>query len=70
MFVSSIIGPPAGLNRQLVPYFLEIYLKFKMKYFVALLLIAALVAADKAEEERPKTYRRLIPADVLRGKWT
>lgn len=39
-----------------------------MKYLVALLVIAAVVfAEDSAEQERPKTYRRLIPADVLRG---
>ncbi|XP_015115685.1 uncharacterized protein LOC107040226 [Diachasma alloeum] len=37
-----------------------------MKYVVAVLLIVALAAAQDKEEERPKTYRRLIPADVLR----
>ena len=36
----------------------------------AVLFIAAVFAADeKKEEERPKTFRRLIPADVLRGKF-
>ncbi|XP_074111251.1 uncharacterized protein LOC141535291 [Cotesia typhae] len=33
------------------------------KYFAIVLLVAAVVAQD---EERPKTFRRLIPADVLR----
>ncbi|XP_012281004.1 uncharacterized protein LOC105700038 [Orussus abietinus] len=39
-----------------------------MKLLVAVALIAAVVfAAEPAkEEERPKTFRRLIPADVLR----
>ncbi|CAL7952003.1 unnamed protein product [Xylocopa violacea] len=39
-----------------------------MKLFPILLLVAAVVFAadEKKEEERPKTYRRLIPADVLR----
>lgn len=42
-----------------------------MKSFVAVVVAVALVAvyaADekKATEERPKTFRRLIPADVLR----
>lgn len=44
-----------------------------MKSFVAVMVAVALVAvyaADekKTTEERPKTFRRLIPADVLRGK--
>ncbi|XP_008556857.1 uncharacterized protein LOC130663372 [Microplitis mediator] len=34
------------------------------KYFAIVLLVAAVVVAE--EEERPKTFRRLIPADVLR----
>ncbi|XP_034935602.1 uncharacterized protein [Chelonus insularis] len=38
-----------------------------MKYLaIAVLLAAAVVAEEKPEDERPKTYRRLIPADVLR----
>ncbi|XP_046743950.1 uncharacterized protein LOC124409977 [Diprion similis] len=40
-----------------------------MKFVVAITLVAALFyasAEDKKEEERPKTFRRLIPADVLR----
>jgi hypothetical protein len=43
-----------------------------MKYALALavvLVVAAVHAAEeKPEDERPKTYRRLIPADVLRGE--
>ena len=43
-----------------------------MKFTLALaaILVVAVYAADekKKEEERPKTFRRLIPADVLRGK--
>ncbi|CAB3233812.1 unnamed protein product [Arctia plantaginis] len=38
-----------------------------MKYFVAFAIFAlAFAAEEKKEEERPKTFRRLIPADVLR----
>ncbi|KOC60823.1 hypothetical protein WH47_05601 [Habropoda laboriosa] len=38
-----------------------------MKLVPILLLVAAVVfAAEEKEEERPKTFRRLIPADVLR----
>nr|XP_033190776.1 uncharacterized protein LOC117157123 [Bombus vancouverensis nearcticus] len=39
-----------------------------MKLVPVLLLVAAIVfaAEEKKEEERPKTFRRLIPADVLR----
>ncbi|KAK0082709.1 hypothetical protein PV325_009974 [Microctonus aethiopoides] len=39
-----------------------------MKYLVIALMLFALVVAEKEQEndERPKTYRRLIPADVLR----
>ncbi|XP_058793335.1 uncharacterized protein LOC131665466 [Phymastichus coffea] len=39
-----------------------------MKLSVALLLFAvvAVLGADEKAEERPKTFRRLIPADVLR----
>ncbi|XP_076642467.1 uncharacterized protein LOC143353204 [Halictus rubicundus] len=39
-----------------------------MKLLPVLLLVSAVVvfAAEEKEEERPKTYRRLIPADVLR----
>lgn len=41
----------------------------KMKYLVAFAVFAlAFAAEEKAEEERPKTFRRLIPADVLRGQ--
>lgn len=41
-----------------------------MKLVPVLLLVAAIVfaAEEKKEEERPKTFRRLIPADVLRGE--
>lgn len=41
-----------------------------MKYLVIALMLFALVVAEKEQEndERPKTYRRLIPADVLRGE--
>lgn len=45
---------------------------FKMMKFAPILLfvIAIVFAAEeKKEEERPKTFRRLIPADVLRGKF-
>lgn len=38
-----------------------------MKIFVLALVFAAVFAAEK-EEDRPKTFKRLIPADVLRGK--
>lgn len=42
-----------------------------MKFVVAVTLVVAVfyatAAEDKKEEERPKTFRRLIPADVLRG---
>ena len=41
-----------------------------MKFVVitVVLFIAAVYAAkEKKEEARPKTFRRLIPADVLRG---
>ncbi|XP_026734793.1 uncharacterized protein LOC113498847 [Trichoplusia ni] len=38
-----------------------------MKYFVAFAVFAlAFAAEEQKEEERPKTFRRLIPADVLR----
>ncbi|VVC92796.1 uncharacterized protein LOC126974746 [Leptidea sinapis] len=38
-----------------------------MKYLVVLAIFAlAFAAEEKADDERPKTYRRLIPADVLR----
>ncbi|KAK0167524.1 hypothetical protein PV327_004911 [Microctonus hyperodae] len=39
-----------------------------MKYLVVALMLFALVVAEKEQEndERPKTFRRLIPADVLR----
>ncbi|XP_076162772.1 uncharacterized protein LOC143144342 [Ptiloglossa arizonensis] len=39
-----------------------------MKLVPILLLVVAVVfaAEEKKEEERPKTFRRLIPADVLR----
>lgn len=49
-----------------------------MKVFVVLLafVCAASLAEDEApketpavEGERPKTFKRLIPADVLRGKY-
>lgn len=45
----------------------------KMKFTLVLAAFAFLVvvshaADEKTEEERPKTFRRLIPADVLRGK--
>lgn len=42
-----------------------------MKLVPVLLLVAAIVfaAEEKKEEERPKTFRRLIPADVLRGEF-
>lgn len=40
-----------------------------MKYFVAFAVFAlAFAAEEKKEEERPTTYKRLIPADVLRGQ--
>lgn len=40
-----------------------------MKYLVVLALFALAFAAEETkEEERPKTFRRLIPADVLRGQ--
>jgi hypothetical protein len=41
-----------------------------MKFLAVVLSVSltlALAADDKAAE-RPKTFRRLIPADVLRGK--
>lgn len=38
-----------------------------MKYLVVFAVFALALAAEEAkEEERPKTFRRLIPADVLR----
>ncbi|XP_053621920.1 uncharacterized protein LOC128681776 [Plodia interpunctella] len=38
-----------------------------MKYLVVFAVVALAFAAEEAkEEERPKTFRRLIPADVLR----
>lgn len=37
-----------------------------MKYFIAILVVAAVVLAQEVEQDRPKTFRRLIPADVLR----
>lgn len=42
-----------------------------MKFAPILLFVIAIVfaAEEKKEEERPKTFRRLIPADVLRGKF-
>ena len=44
---------------------------FKIMKFAPILLfvIAIVFAAEEKEEERPKTFRRLIPADVLRGKF-
>jgi len=44
----------------------------KLVFRLALLCIAvAFVAAEDAQvQERPKTFRRLIPADVLRGELT
>lgn len=41
-----------------------------MKLVPVLLLVATIVfaAEEKKEEERPKTFRRLIPADILRGE--
>lgn len=40
-----------------------------MKYFVFFAVVALGFAAEEAkEEDRPKTFRRLIPADVLRGQ--
>ena len=33
---------------------------------ILLLVVAVAFAAEEKEKERPKTYRRLIPADVLR----
>lgn len=43
-----------------------------MKVFLVLAVFAAVsFAEDKpeaAEEDRPKTFKRLIPADVLRGR--
>jgi hypothetical protein len=39
-----------------------------MKFLVVVAAIALTVAlAADEKEERPKTFRRLIPADVLRG---
>lgn len=39
-----------------------------MKYLVVFAVFAlALAAEETKEEDRPKTFRRLIPADVLRG---
>ncbi|XP_011162102.1 uncharacterized protein LOC105197444 [Solenopsis invicta] len=37
-----------------------------MKIVFALCVAVAFVAANAEEQERPKTFRRLIPADVLR----
>ncbi|XP_063987930.1 uncharacterized protein LOC135168031 [Diachasmimorpha longicaudata] len=37
-----------------------------MNYVGAILFIVAFAVAEDKQEERPKTYRRLIPADVLR----
>jgi hypothetical protein len=34
----------------------------------AVCLAVAFAEDKKKEEERPKTFKRLIPADVLRGK--
>lgn len=39
-----------------------------MKFFIVLFCVGAVLAADDKAAEKPKTYRRLIPADVLRGK--
>ncbi|XP_053994414.1 uncharacterized protein LOC128888716 [Hylaeus anthracinus] len=33
---------------------------------ILLLVVAVVFAAEEKDEERPKTFRRLIPADVLR----
>lgn len=35
---------------------------------ILLLVVAVVFAAEEKEEDRPKTFRRLIPADVLRGE--
>lgn len=35
---------------------------------ILLVVVAVAFAAEEKEKERPKTYRRLIPADVLRGE--
>lgn len=40
-----------------------------MKYLIVLAVFALAFAAEE-KEERPKTFRRLIPADVLRGQCT
>lgn len=42
----------------------------KLVFIYAFLFVAAVFAADgKQEEERPRVYKRVIPADVLRGKF-
>lgn len=44
---------------------------FKMNKFLVIALFLAVAFAEEKEESKedgPKTYRRLIPADVLRGK--
>lgn len=41
-----------------------------MKFLAVVLSVSLtlVLAADDKAAERPKTFRRLIPADVLRGK--
>lgn len=47
-------------------------MKFSLAVVAALLLVAVVYAAEDDKKltagDRPKTFRRLIPADVLRGK--
>jgi hypothetical protein len=47
-------------------------MKFFLCLSVAVLAVAVSAAEDKkdAATERPKTFRRLIPADVLRGTYS
>jgi hypothetical protein len=48
-------------------------MKFFLCLSVAVLAVAVFAAEDKkdaASPERPKTFRRLIPADVLRGTYS
>lgn len=39
-----------------------------MKVLIVVAVFALAFAAEEKEEDRAKTFRRLIPADVLRGQ--
>jgi len=43
-------------------------MKIVFRFALLCVAVAFVVAEDAKELERPKTFRRLIPADVLRGE--